>query len=70
MNLNVAGGIAAGSAALPLRLLDGFSLYTEGVNGAEEIVGLEQLSNGERLPAILAVPILVLGLLCAASGSS
>ena len=33
-------------AALPLRLLDGFSLYTEDANGAEEIVSLQMLQNG------------------------
>ena len=38
---------AGGDPTLPLRLLDGFCLYTEGANGAEEIVGLHMLENGE-----------------------
>ena len=46
MNLTVPGSGAGAGAALPLRLLDGFSLYTEDANGAEEIVGLQTLKNG------------------------
>ena len=40
---------AGGGPTLPLRLLDGFCLYTEGANGAEEVVGLHMLENGEDL---------------------
>ncbi len=35
VNLTVPGGGSAGSLALPLRLLDGFCLYTEDAGGAE-----------------------------------
>ena len=50
VNLTVPGGSASGSLALPLRLLDGFSLYTKDASGAEEIVGLQMLANGALLP--------------------
>ena len=46
VNLTVPGSGAGVGAALPLRLLDGFSLYTEDANGAEEIVSLQMLQNG------------------------
>ena len=45
VNLTVPGG-AAGEAALPLRLLDGFSLYVLHSDGTEVLAGLEQLENG------------------------
>lgn len=45
VNLTVPGG-AAGEAALPLRLLDGFSLYVLHNDGTEVLAGLEQLENG------------------------
>lgn len=45
VNLTVPGG-AAGEAALPLRLLDGFSLYVMQSDGSELLAGLEQLENG------------------------
>ena len=45
VNLTVPGG-AAGEAALPLRLLDGFSLYVLQADGSELLAGLEQLENG------------------------
>lgn len=46
VNLTVPGSGAGAGAALPLRLLDGFSLYTEGADGTEEIVSLQMLQNG------------------------
>ena len=49
VNLTVPGGSSAGSLALPLRLLDGFCLYTEDASGTEEVVGLERLENGASL---------------------
>lgn len=53
VNLTVPGG-AAGEAALPLRLLDGFSLYVLQSDGSELLAGLEQLENGAAIaPGIL-----------------
>ena len=49
VNLSVPGGSSAGSLALPLRLLDGFCLYTQDANGAEEVVSLERLEDGTEL---------------------
>ena len=49
VNLTVPGGSPAGSLTLPLRLLDGFTLYVEDAGGAEVVVGLEMLANGADL---------------------
>ena len=47
VNLSVPGG-AAGEAALPLRLLDGFCLYVRQEDDSELLAGLEQLVDGAR----------------------
>lgn len=47
VNLSVPGG-AAGEAALPLRLLDGFTLYVRQEDDSELLAGLEQLVDGAR----------------------